>query len=75
MPSRSHPFRGYLYIATATFLWGIAATLGRAAFTGRLASLSSNLRPLDPLILSQCRTTLSLLVLLPILLTLAPKEG
>ena len=21
MPSRSHPFRGYLYIATATFLW------------------------------------------------------
>ena len=69
MPSRSHPFRGYLYIATATFLWGIAATLGRAAFTGRLASLSSNLRPLDPLILSQCRTTLSLLVLLPILLT------
>jgi drug/metabolite transporter (DMT)-like permease len=68
MTFRPHALRGYLYIASATFLWGIAATLGRAAFTGRIASLSSELRPLDPLILSQGRTTLSLLVLLPVLL-------
>ena len=67
MPARPHPLRGYLYIASATFLWGVAATLGRAAFTGRLAGISPDLRPLDPLILSQSRTTLSLFVLLPIL--------
>jgi drug/metabolite transporter, DME family len=68
MPARPHPLRGYLYIASATFLWGIAATLGRAAFTGRLASISPALGPLDPLILSQARTSLSLIVLLPLLL-------
>jgi DME family drug/metabolite transporter len=63
---RTHPVRGYLYIATATFLWGIAASLGRAAFTGRLPG-SQVLRPIDPLILSQSRTTFSFLVLLPVL--------
>src|SRR5579864_7861095 len=67
LPSRTHPVRGYLYIAGATFLWGIAATLGRAAFTGRLLPPGMALRPIDPLILSQARTTFSLLVLLPIL--------
>jgi len=40
--------------------------LGRAAFTGRLPGLE--LGAIDPLILSQSRTTLSLLVLLPVLL-------
>jgi DME family drug/metabolite transporter len=60
--------RGYFFIAAATFLWGISATLGRAAFTGRLPWLDATLRPIDPLILSQARTTFSLLVLLPILL-------
>jgi len=63
---RAHPVRGYLYIATATFLWGIAASLGRAAFTGRLPGIQA-LRPIDPLILSQSRTTFSFLVLLPVL--------
>ena len=67
MAARSHPVRGYLYIATATFLWGIAATLGRAAFTGRLLPEEQALRSIDPLILSQSRTTFSLLVLLPVL--------
>jgi DME family drug/metabolite transporter len=63
-----HPLRGYIYIGSAAFLWGIAATLGRAAFTGRLLLPGGGmLRPIDPLILSQSRTTLSLLVLLPIL--------
>jgi DME family drug/metabolite transporter len=58
--------RGYLFIASAAFLWGVSAVLGRAAFTGRLPFLGT-LRPIDPLILSQTRTTFSLLVLLPIL--------
>jgi DME family drug/metabolite transporter len=64
--SGAHPLRGYLYIAVAALFWGIAATLGRAAFTGRLPGIT--LSAIDPLILSQSRTTLSLLVLLPILL-------
>ena len=40
--------------------------MGRAVFTGRLLS-GSILHPIDPLILSQTRTTFSLLVLLPLL--------
>ena len=64
MPSRKHPLRGYLYIAGATFLWGVAATLGRAAFTGRLLPKGQTLRPIDPLILSQTRATFSFAVLL-----------
>lgn len=64
MPSRAHPVRGYLYIASATFLWGVAATLGRAAFTGRLLPKGQTLRPIDPLILSQSRATFSFVVLL-----------
>ena len=48
-------------------MWGIAATLGRAAFTGRLLPSGQALQPIDPLILSQSRTTISFLVLLPIL--------
>jgi drug/metabolite transporter, DME family len=45
-------------------LWGVAATLGRAAFTGRLLPKGQTLRPIDPLILSQSRTTFSFFVLL-----------
>jgi drug/metabolite transporter, DME family len=45
-------------------LWGIAATLGRAAFTDRLLPKGQTLRPIDPLILSQSRATFSFLVLL-----------
>jgi drug/metabolite transporter (DMT)-like permease len=67
-----HALRGYFYIASAAFLWGISATLGRAAFTGHLlpggVSLGSSLGKIDPLILSQSRATLSLAVLLPVLL-------
>ena len=64
MTSRAHPVRGYLYIASAAFLWGVAATLGRAAFTGRLLPKGQTLRPIDPLILSQSRATFSFIVLL-----------
>jgi len=42
----------------------VAATLGRAAFTGRLLPRGQTLRPIDPLILSQSRTTFSFVVLL-----------
>ena len=52
--------RGYLYIAAAAFCWGVAASLGRAAFTGRLPGLHA-LSPIDPLILSQGRATFSFL--------------
>jgi drug/metabolite transporter, DME family len=63
-----NPLRGYLYIASAAFLWGISATLGRAAFTGHLLPGGASLGAIDPLILSQSRATLSLAVLLPVLL-------
>jgi drug/metabolite transporter (DMT)-like permease len=68
------PFRGYLYIATATFFWGVSATLGRAAFTGRLPGLHA-VSAIDPLILSQGRATFSFLVLLPILRLLRGRQG
>jgi DME family drug/metabolite transporter len=64
----AHPLRGYVYIATAAFLWGVAAALGRAVFTGKLALTAGAFHPIEPLILSQTRTTFSLLVLLPLLL-------
>ena len=56
----AHPVRGYIYIASAALLWGICASLGRAAFTGR-----SGIPPVDPLILAQCRTTFSFHICLP----------
>jgi drug/metabolite transporter, DME family len=64
----AHPLRGYLCIGGAAFLWGISATLGRAAFTGHLLPGGASLSAIDPLILSQSRATLSLVVLLPVLL-------
>jgi drug/metabolite transporter, DME family len=70
--SGAHPLRGYFYIGSAAFLWGISATLGRAAFTGHAfpggISVGGSLKKIDPLILSQSRATLSLAVLLPVLL-------
>ena len=69
MITKPHPFRGYLYIATATFFWGISASLGRAMFTGRVLQ-GQVLQPIDPLILAQSRTTISFFVLLPVLLVL-----
>jgi DME family drug/metabolite transporter len=71
-----HPLRGYFYIGSAALLWGVSATLGRAAFTAHLLPGRASLGPLlgaslgkiDPLILSQSRATLSLAVLLPVLL-------
>ena len=42
--------------------------MGRAVFTGRLLAGGQALRPIQPLILAQSRTTIALLILLPILL-------
>jgi len=48
-------------------LWGVCAALGRAVFAGKLLLPGESVHPIDPLILSQTRTSFSLLVLLPIL--------
>ena len=45
----------------------MSAALGRAVFTGKLPLAGETTHPVDPLILSQTRTSFSLLVLLPIL--------
>jgi DME family drug/metabolite transporter len=63
------PVLGYLYIASAALCWGVCASLGRAAFTGRLPGMK-DLRPIDPLILSQSRAVFSFLALLPVLIVL-----
>jgi drug/metabolite transporter (DMT)-like permease len=55
-----------MYIAAATLCWGVAASLGRAAFIGRIPILHA-LRPIDPLILSQGRATFSFLAILSVL--------
>ena len=60
---RTRPYRGYVYIACSAVLWGVSASLGRAALTGRLFR-SSGISRVDPLILSQARTTFSFLVVL-----------
>ena len=67
--------RGYFFIGSAAFLWGVSAALGRAVFTGKLPFSSAVLRPIDPLILSQTRTTFSLLVLLPLLVVSRGWQG
>jgi drug/metabolite transporter (DMT)-like permease len=64
----SHPARGYLFIAAATFCWGLSAAMGRAMFTGRFSGGAQVLRPIDPLILAQSRSTFALLILAPLLL-------
>ncbi len=64
---RPHSIRGYLCIAAAAFCWALAATLGRAVFTGRLLPPGKEPGAIDPLILSQSRTTFSFLLLLPVM--------
>ncbi len=64
--AKSHALRGYLFIAAAGLCWAVSATLGRAAFTGRLAG--SAVQPIGPLIIAQSRTTISFLILAPVFL-------
>ncbi len=67
MYSKPQPLRGYLYIGAASFLWAVAATMGRAAFTGRLLPSGEAIAAVGPLILSQTRITFTFLGLLLIL--------
>jgi len=53
----------------------VSAALGRAVFTGKLPLAGESLHPIDPLILSQARTSFSLLVLLPILAARRGRRG
>jgi drug/metabolite transporter (DMT)-like permease len=68
LPKEAHAARGYLFIAAATFCWGLSATMGRAMFTGRFSGGVQVLRPIDPLVLAQSRSTIALLILVPLLL-------
>lgn len=61
--STAHSYRGYFLIGTAAVFWGISASLGRAAFTGRLLP-GSGITRITPLILSQARTGFSFVAVL-----------
>ena len=67
--------RGYLYIAAAGLFWATAAIGGKLAFNGRLMPGTAALTPLDPIILSQARTTISFLVIAIILLAKRGTQG
>ncbi|HSE50029.1 MAG TPA: DMT family transporter, partial [Terriglobales bacterium] len=69
-PSKTNTLSGYLFIAAATFFWGLSATLGKLAFTGNLVTGPT---PLGPVILAQMRTTISVLLLFPILRALGKR--
>jgi drug/metabolite transporter (DMT)-like permease len=56
---------GYLLIAAAAFCYGASAALGKAVFNGARWVRGAGI---DPLILSQTRSTFALLVLMPIVL-------
>ncbi len=69
---QNRAFRGYLCVAGATFFWGISASLGRAVFTGRIFA---GLRPIDPVILAQARTTIAFFLVMPVLRGLRGRGG
>jgi drug/metabolite transporter (DMT)-like permease len=62
---RQHSWRGYFFVATATFCWGAAAVVGKAIFNG---SLFAGHSLISPVVLTQTRTTFTVLVFGPILL-------
>ncbi|HEU4414617.1 MAG TPA: DMT family transporter [Candidatus Angelobacter sp.] len=62
-----HPWRGYFLIAAATFCWGAAAVFGKAIFNG---GLFAGRTLISPVVLTQTRTTFTVLVLGPALLML-----
>jgi len=61
----THPWRGYILIAAASFCWGASATFGKALFSGRLFGEHTHI---SPLVLSQARTTFAVLLLCAFLL-------
>lgn len=64
-PEQQHPWRGYFFVATATFCWGAAAVVGKAIFKG---SLFAGHALISPAVLTQTRTTFTVLIFSPILL-------
>jgi drug/metabolite transporter (DMT)-like permease len=70
-----HPWRGYLCIAAAALCWAISAGSGKAVFSGRGLFGLPPIARLDPLILSQMRTTLSFLLIAPVLLLIRGRDG
>jgi drug/metabolite transporter (DMT)-like permease len=60
-----HPWRGYFFIASATFCWGAAAAFGKAIFNG---TLFAGHALISPMVLTQARTSFTVLVLGPLLL-------
>jgi drug/metabolite transporter, DME family len=66
--SQRHPLRGFFYIALATLQWGIAASLGRAVFTGKLRIGGESVGVINPLLIAQGRVTFSCLILMTILI-------
>jgi drug/metabolite transporter (DMT)-like permease len=74
LPGR-HTLRGYFGIAAAAFFWGVAASFGRAVFTGRLLPQSHALRPIGPLLITQTRISFSFLILAPIVLWLGGRSA
>jgi DME family drug/metabolite transporter len=61
---QKHPWRGYFFIATATLCWGAAAVFGKAIFNG---SLFAGHAAISPVVLTQARTSFTVLVLGPLL--------
>jgi len=61
-----HGARGYFYIAAACLCWGLAAALAQAVFKGKLLPRSGG-EAISPLVLSQTRTSITFLLLLPML--------
>jgi drug/metabolite transporter (DMT)-like permease len=57
---QSHAWRGYFFIAAATFCWGAAATAGKAIFSGHVFAGHSLI---SPLVLSQTRTSFAVIAL------------
>ncbi|HTK94901.1 MAG TPA: DMT family transporter [Terriglobales bacterium] len=64
--TRTSTLAGYVFIAGATFFWGLSAALGKLVFTGSLGSVTGP-SELGPVILAQTRTTFSVLLLFPLL--------
>ena len=60
-----HPWRGYFFIASATLCWGMAVNVGKALFNG---SLFPGQAMISPLVLTQARTSFTVLLLGPLLL-------
>jgi drug/metabolite transporter (DMT)-like permease len=65
--------RGYLLVAAASFCYGASATLGKAAFRGIIGAQGAS-ASIDPLILAQARSTMSFLILAPILFAVRRSE-